>query len=90
MKKFLNIYRERLKKDYEDPSGYFGSEDGYGVKEWDADYKHLQWMLEEIETMTDENKRNRWIGFVQGCCWQLGLFTIDEMREHVRELISKP
>jgi hypothetical protein len=28
-------------------------------------------------------KINRWVGFVQGVLWKEGLFTIDQMREHV-------
>jgi len=85
MKKFLDIYRERLRTDYNDSTGFFAM-----TEDNEADYKHLLWMLEEIEKMTDESKRNRWIGFIQGYFWSIRLFTIDEMREHVRELIAKP
>lgn len=30
-----------------------------------------------------EPKLNRWLGFVQGLLWAGGLYTIDELREHV-------
>jgi hypothetical protein len=44
---------------------------------------HLRWMLDEIPKFNEDFKRHRWLGFLQGACWVLRLFTIDEMREHV-------
>lgn len=41
---------------------------------------HLMWMLNEIETFTDADKANRWIGFVQGCMICQGWATLDELR----------
>ena len=49
--------------------------------------QHAAWMIEESLAMfvqaEDICKINRWIGFVQGVLWQQGIFTIDQMREHV-------
>ena len=48
--------------------------------------KHLAWMLEEIINMPDDKfeKANRWLGFVQGGMWSLGLRSVDEMRDDNR------
>ena len=46
--------------------------------------KWTLWMLDQIPSFADPLKQHRWLGFVQGFCWTLHLFTIDEMREHVR------
>jgi hypothetical protein len=55
--------------------------------------EHIAWMINECIGMlsnpgdTEYNsmymKINRWVGFVQGVLWKEGLFTIDQMREHV-------
>jgi hypothetical protein len=48
--------------------------------------QHLVWMLEEIINMPDDKfeKANRWLGFVQGAMWSLGLRSVDEMRNDNR------
>src|SRR5208282_2875827 len=48
--------------------------------------QHAAWMIEECLVMKfpdDMYKINRWIGFVQGVLWKEGIYTIDQMREHV-------
>jgi hypothetical protein len=52
---------------------------------------HICWMCAEAQRF-DENKLdkiNRWLGFIQGTLWTSGLFTIDDMREHVIEASKK-
>jgi hypothetical protein len=52
---------------------------------WD----HALWMCREATTFVVEgrlDKAERWLGFVQGALWILGVFSIDEMREHVRSM----
>jgi hypothetical protein len=52
--------------------------------------QHVLWMLDEMENwirdqMTMDAKKwekvQRWLGFVQGALWSLGIYTIDEMRK---------
>jgi hypothetical protein len=51
---------------------------------------HLVHMLDRMEEMLDSSlfpvtnwdKFNRWLGFVQGSLWNLGEYTLNEMREH--------
>lgn len=60
--------------------------------------QHTAWMVDECVAMlsnTGESeymelytKVNRWIGFVQGVMWKEGLFSIDELRQHVRDANS--
>lgn len=73
--KFERWSRERCPGDYD------------GVPGMGRAVKHANWMLHELlERLEaghmDEGKVNRWLGFIQGVLWSMGLFTIDEMREH--------
>jgi hypothetical protein len=48
---------------------------------------HCHHMLDEIEEFAKENRMDkvfRWLGFVQGCLWFAGYYTIDEMKDHNR------
>lgn len=47
--------------------------------------EHAAWMCERIIYFVDHDyreKAGRWLGFVQAMLWQVGFFTIDELREH--------
>jgi hypothetical protein len=47
---------------------------------------HVKFMLHEMHAnfdRFDEEKRNRWLGFVQGVLWREGLYSIDELRQQV-------
>ncbi len=47
-------------------------------------YDHLLYMCERAEELAKEgrtNKAHRWLGFVQGALWVLGLLSIDESRK---------
>lgn len=61
-------------------SAYDVSPDGqhpgglYGLR------RHALWMLYEMASIKDENKFNRWLGFVQGILWSEKLATLDELR----------
>lgn len=41
-------------------------------------------MIDEMVTMHDPVKLNRWFGFLQGLLYALGLRTIDELRDETR------
>ena len=51
---------------------------------------HLVYMLDQMEEMLDSSvfpvtnwdKFNRWLGFVQGLLWAMGEYTLNEMRDH--------
>lgn len=49
--------------------------------------QHLLWMCDEAARFLESGEREkamRWVGFVQGTFWILGLRSIDAMREDVR------
>jgi hypothetical protein len=59
--------------------------------EEDPDYYlgHVAWMCAETKdlaqgTEDERNKANRWLGFIQGCLWSSGFYSINAMRDHNR------
>lgn len=52
---------------------------------------HLHWMCDQILANAQSwhpTKAHRWIGFIQGALWALGFFSIDNLRDHVNELME--
>lgn len=48
---------------------------------------HCHLMLAKIEQFINDGKLEkafRWLGFIQGCLWCTGLYTINDMREDNR------
>ncbi len=46
---------------------------------------HVLWMCEHIEKtllVTDPMKAQRWLGFIQGALFMLGMYSIDDLRSH--------
>lgn len=48
-------------------------------------YGYILWMLEQIPTLDNQGKIDRWIGCVQGMVQALDLFNFDELREMTRQ-----
>ncbi len=48
---------------------------------YDAAYQHCAWMMFEAMKFEDEEKRQRWIGFVQGVLWATGEHSIADLKE---------
>ena len=51
-------------------------------------FDHVRGMLSAVlahEAGGDREKAMRWIGFIQGALWVLGVYTIDQMRDHNRD-----
>jgi len=49
---------------------------------------HIMWMCLELPRLSDESKLNRWLGFIQGVLSTTTMYTIDNMREQVSEIIK--
>ena len=47
--------------------------------------EHARWMCEQIPGH-ERDKRNHWLGFLQCILVYDGIFTFDELKEHVRDL----
>lgn len=70
-----------------------GLDDIIDFTDADRAKNHAVWMCIQAEKMTlypnptteDWLKGNRWLGFIQGVLWLTGLFTINDMRRHVKE-----
>lgn len=51
-----------------------------------APLQHAKWMcLTASDRLLDLERKNRWLGFIQGILFMSNIFTINEMREHVRD-----
>lgn len=85
MNEILDLYKESLNNSYNVSIRYLHN---FSIEELNIRHKHLIWMLDEIPKIEDEGKRNRWLGFIQGYFWTLGVFTIDELREHSRKILA--
>lgn len=50
-----------------------------------ADLSHCCGMLGKIEEFVIEERMDkafRWLGFIQGCLWSYGLYTLDDLKNH--------
>ena len=48
---------------------------------------HVHAMLDEMDQFLDQDrleKAFRWLGFVQGVFWVLGIYTLEELKNHNR------
>lgn len=48
---------------------------------------HCYSMLDKMEVFLEEGRIEkvfRWLGFIQGCLWRSGVYTVDELRDHNR------
>lgn len=53
----------------------------------ESNLMHVRWMCEQIIGLVDTGrieKAFRWLGFVQGCMWCFGCFTVRELANHSR------
>lgn len=56
-----------------------------------VDVEHCMWMMEKIKVFLengDLDRAYRWFGFVQGCLWCCGVFTISEMKSYNKAFID--
>lgn len=55
-----------------------------------TDLGHLLWMLEEIRSNPNqsETKKNRWLGFIQGCLVKEELIEVYEERDLTRPIFN--
>lgn len=48
---------------------------------------HCYGMLDEMEALIQEGRMEkvfRWLGFIQGCLWRAGIYTVEELKNHNR------
>jgi len=88
IQKILEITQERCRRFFENHN--------IGRKEFPSNeipkspieiLSHCHWMLDEIKNFISQGrigKAFRWLGFIQGCLWVLGYFSLEEIRGHSR------
>jgi len=82
--KVIGIYRRGFKK-MGIPKKDFPHDQLINTKE--NMLAHCHGMLDEIEVFVAEGrieKAFRWLGFIQGCLWSTGHYTLDELKNHNR------
>lgn len=60
---------------------------GCSFNEGVAILKHCRYMVNEILSFLEQNRTEkafRWLGFLQGCLWTTGVFSLDELKGHNR------
>jgi hypothetical protein len=48
---------------------------------------HLHAMLDQMEGFVKENRMGkvfRWLGFIQGALWRMGIYSLEELKNHNR------
>lgn len=84
IKEAIAKYRDRFQlKKVKD--GYFPHEEKNPSKQ-DV-LEHCLGMLDSMEQFVDEErieKAMRWLGFLQGCLWSIGEFSLEELKSHNR------
>lgn len=49
-------------------------------------HPHILWMLNELHKL-EGDKYNRWLGFIQGYLWTNNIYTIEQLREHNKQVL---
>jgi hypothetical protein len=55
------------------------------MDDFDKVFAHLRWCCGQIKRYLDQGhplEARQWLGFVQGCLWMRGVFSLEEMRAH--------
>jgi hypothetical protein len=90
IREVLDIYRKRfskhkgLKCEYDHNDTIFVGLQPYSTNQV---INHTFSMIDKIEEFIEEDrieKAFRWLGFIQGCMWATGLYTIEELKNHNR------
>lgn len=76
----LNIYKERF-------GDSVGLNHEFPHSKDIAIHKHVRTMIDKIVALVAEDRMEkafRWLGFIQGCMWTTGLYSIEELKNHNR------
>jgi hypothetical protein len=81
----FNKTRLLLMTDNLDPNQQISALDG--IERVSTQLKHINEMIGKMRVFLTEGRREkafRWLGFIQGVFYSLGLYTIDDMADHNR------
>ncbi len=81
----IDVYRNHFEKlgipKLDAPHNQFMNRASYNM------LAHCHGMLDEMEKFVAEGRMEkafRWLGFIQGCLWSAGLYTLEELKNHNR------
>ena len=84
VREILTIYRKKF-EELNVPKQQFPHNE---LPKSDSDFlAHCHGMLDEMEVFIEDRKVEkvfRWLGFIQGCLWKIGVYTVEEMKSHNR------
>lgn len=84
MRSVVELYRRRFELQGIQPCEFASH---VMVRSPEAALGHARWMLDRIDLLVERGetgKANRWLGFVQGCLWMQGFYSIDSLKAHNR------
>ena len=84
MLEVITIYREHFTKEGIDPVDFSHTDK---PKSRGEILSHCHGMLDKMEKFIEEGriaKTFRWIGFIQGCLWSTGQYTLEDLKNHSR------
>lgn len=87
--KLFNEYARRLRDGLGAQPDRFPSEQKIKPEEAKFVIAHALWMCEEAVTFSDAEKKQRWLGFVQGALWTLGIYPISDFKQHVTDALRE-
>lgn len=82
--KVIQKYRERFEALGISPQAF---SHGELVRSPESTLEHCYGMLSQMEVFLKEGRMEKalcWLGFVQGCLWAQGLYSLDELKEDNR------
>lgn len=91
LKSVFRQYQDKLDERYPTKPKQQMTEDEMGdlslKVSFDSIVGHCKFMCIEAWRLVDDGqveKAMRWLGFLQGILWSIGLFTLSELKEHCR------
>lgn len=69
-------------------AGHYGYRQAIAKEDDETSPEHLNWMLNELHTLTPDDKANRWLGFVQGILIAKGVTSVGIEREVTRPILT--
>ncbi len=84
VKEVINLYRKKLKElkiqNVEFPDNILSPN-------IDCALAHCNHMLDKMEIFIQQDRLEkvfRWLGFIQGCLWSFGIYTLDDLKNDNR------
>jgi hypothetical protein len=87
--KLFDEYARRLRDGLGAKADRFPAEQCIFPADEKALLAHALFMCEEAVTFSDAEKKQRWLGFVQGTMWTLGIYSVSDLKRHVTDMLRE-